>query len=97
MWDTRGHCWVETTKEVPELDGVVFVGRARVDLGRTDEDTLVEPFRTITVCTYEGTAPDVSSWRLKGTGLKNVRGAFKAENGVVTVLPEHSGLLLIVR
>ena len=85
------------TKEVPALDGVSFAGRARVDLGRTDEDPLVEPFRTITVCTYEGTAPDVSGWRLKGTGLRNIRGAFKAADGVVTVLPEHSGLLLIVR
>ena len=76
---------------------MAFAERARVDLGRTGEDPLVEPFRTITVCTYEGVAPDVSSWRLKGTGLKNVRGAFKAENGVVTVQPEYAGLLLFFR
>mgnify|MGYP003324753049 CR=1 FL=1 len=85
------------TEEAPALDDVSFAGRFKVDLGRTTEDPLVEPFGTFTVCTYEGATPDVSNWKLKGTGLKNVGGEFVAKDGVVTCTPTHVGLLLLVR
>ena len=85
------------TLAAPALSGIVSAGSFRVDLGRTAENPLAEPFRPITVCTYEGAAPDVSGWRLKGTGLSNVRGVFTAANGVVTVTPECVGVLIIVR
>ena len=85
------------TLAAPVLSGVASAGSFRVNLGRTTENPLVEPFRPITVCTYEGAAPNVSGWRLKGTGLSNVRGIFTAANGVVTVMPEHVGVLMIVR
>ena len=85
------------TLAAPALSGIVSAGSFRVDLGRTAENPLAEPFRPITVCTYEGEAPDVSGWRLKGTGLSNVRGVFTAANGVVTVTPECVGVLIIVR
>lgn len=85
------------TLAAPVLSGISSSGSFRVDLGRTAENPLVEPFRPITVCTYEGAAPNVSGWRLRGTGVSNVRGVFTAANGVVTVTPEHTGILMIVR
>ena len=85
------------TEDAPALDGVTFAGRVKVDLGRTAENPLAEPFGTFTVCTYAGAAPDVSGWKLKGTGLKNMGGEFVAKDGVVTCTPTHVGLLLLVR
>ena len=56
------------TLEAPVLSGISSAGSFRVDLGRTDENPLAEPFRPIAVCTYEGADPNVSGWRLKGDG-----------------------------
>lgn len=83
--------------DIPDLSGVSIDGTFKVDLGRTAENPLAEPFAPIVVYRYTETAPDVSTWRLKGTGLKNVRGIFTAKDGVVTVLPYYSGTTLIVR
>ena len=85
------------TLAAPVLSGISFAGSFRVDLGRTAENPLAEPFRPITVCTYEGADPNVSGWRLKGTGISNVRGVFAAKDGVVTVTPERVGIVMIVR
>lgn len=72
-------------------------GGATVDLGRTADDPLARPFRAITVARYTGAAPDVSGWKLAGTGLSQVKGAFSAADGEVRVLPRMTGCTVILR
>lgn len=83
--------------DVPTVSNVAFGGIVRVDLGRTTDNPLTEPFKTFTVLKYTGAVPNVSKLRLKGTGVKYLGGEFKAESGVVTCTPKFSGSLLIVR
>ena len=83
--------------DVPNFNGVTFTGRTTVDLGRTEDDPIPQPSKTFVVGTFEGTAPDVSKLKLKGTGLRNVRGVFAAANGVITCTPELTGMAIIVR
>jgi autotransporter-associated beta strand protein len=74
-------------------------GYVKVDLGRTSEESSLTPLpsEAFTVLKYEAAAPDVSSWRLRGSGLKGVRGVFNASNGVVTCSIEPTGLTVIIR
>lgn len=72
-------------------------GGATVDLGRTADEPLARPLRTITVARYTGAAPDVSGWKLAGTGLSQVKGAFSAADGEVRVLPRTTGCTIILR
>lgn len=74
-----------------------FGGGVKVDLGRTAETALAMPYpKNVLVARYAGAAPDVSSWRLVGTGVKGVRGKFTAANGEVRMDVEPAGSLLIV-
>ena len=70
-----------------------------MDLGRTESDPVDGnlPSVAFTVLSYEGAAPNVSSWRLRGTGLKGVRGVFTAAAGEVKCTIVPSGTMLIVR
>jgi len=77
--------------------GCTFAGRTTVDLGRTSEAPLPEPFVEIPVARYSGAAPDVSRWKLVGTGHEDVRGTFTARDGTIFVLPGRKGMVLIVR
>lgn len=80
-----------------DTDGLVLSGRVRVDFGRTEENPIVLPSDPIVIGTYSGAVPDVSSWKLVGTGLKGVSGTFVAAAGQIAVTPEHRGLMLIFR
>ena len=73
------------------------VKRLVVDFGRTAENPVAEPFKTIVVGTYSGAAPSLANWRVAGTGLHNVRGVFEAKDGKILLTLEHTGLLLLVR
>lgn len=84
------------TLSAPNLEGLSFAGRVRVDFGRDESEPLVLG-KAYEVARYSGTAPDVGGWRVKNTGHSSVKGAFVAANGVVTVTVEPSGLILLVR
>lgn len=74
-----------------------FAGRTTVDLGRTVDNPIPEPFVEIPVARYSGATPAVGRWKLVGTGCEHVRGKFVAREGVVFVLPERTGMVLYVR
>lgn len=80
-----------------DTDGLVLSGRVRVDFGRTEENPIILPSDPIVIGTYSGAAPDVSNWKLVGTGLKGIGGTFVAAAGQIAVMPEHRGLMLIFR
>lgn len=73
------------------------IGRIKFDLGRTDVNPVMEPFGTIVVAHYTGGTPDLSRFRVVGTGLRNVKGVFTAVDGEIRMTLEHTGMLLIVR
>jgi hypothetical protein len=86
------------TLERPTFSGITTGGRFRVSLGRTRENPISEPFRPVAVCTWSGgSEPDLSAWRLRGTGISNVRGVFYVDAGVVYVLPEKTGTAIVVK
>lgn len=90
--------WVVAVK--PTLDtanGLSITGRVVVDLGRTAADALERPFHAVEVAIYTGAAPDVSQWKLTGTGIKNTVGEFTAEDGKVYVMPTQGGLVMVFR
>ena len=71
-------------------------GRITVDFGRTEDNPLAVG-KTYKAAEYTGAEPDVSSWRLTGSGIRNVRGRFSCADGVVSVVPEYAGLSIIFR
>ena len=76
---------------------VSFAKRTVVDLGRTEEDPLPQPFSAIRVANFTGTPPDVGGWRLAGTGNQEVRGDFSVHDGGVWVMPRIPGMLILVK
>ena len=84
-------------EDLLNLSNVGFEGRTVVDLGRTAEDPLTQPFYRICIANFTGTAPAVGGWKLKGTGLSNVRGDFSISEGGVWVLPKSTGMVIIFR
>ncbi len=88
-----GQTW--KTETTPCFSGCTFTGRTRVDLGRTAQDPLSLPYRSLVVARYCGEAPDVSRWRLVGTGIKRTKGVFSADNGVVSVRADVADSLVI--
>ena len=87
--------------DAPILSGAEVSGRVTVDLGHGEDDPLdIATLVDLTVAHIDGgTVPDVSQWRLAGTGHKNVRGTFVIRpDGAVVLTEAHvSGLLLIIR
>ena len=86
--------------EVPTVAAdAAFSGTVRVSAGRTAENPLVEPYATFDVVKYEGSAPDVSAFRLRGTGVSGLRGKFAVDAGrqVVVCTPEKHGFIIEVR
>ena len=86
--------------EVPTVaSDVTFSGTVRVLAGRTAETPLSEPYATFDVLKYDGSAPDVSAFRLRGTGVSGLRGKFAVDAGrqVVVCTPEKHGFILEVR
>ena len=83
---------------VPTLDSCTISGRVTVDCGHSAESPLAVPMGTpVAVCRFSGPAPDVSGWRLVGTGAKSVRGSFSVSGDTVMMTAEKAGCLLIVR
>ena len=89
--------WNVLSGALPNLDASVTVRRLVVDFGRTAENPVAEPFKTIVIGTYAGAAPSLANWRVTGTGLRNVRGVFEAKDGRILLTLEHTGLLMLVR
>jgi len=83
-------------EDVLNLSNVGFEGVTVVDLGRTAEDPLPQPISKIRIANFTGSAPAVGGWKLKGTGLPNVRGDFSISEGGVWVLPKSTGFIVIV-
>ena len=78
---------------------VTLEGRVTVDLDRTGPGLNFDKTKPFRVLAYTGTAPNVSRWKLVGTGIESgVRGVFVAADGVVTcTLADPLGLAIIVR
>lgn len=78
--------------------GVSLSGRVTVDLGRTEPGLVFDKTVSFRVLAYTGAAPDVSRWKLVGTGLENARGVFTAADGFVTCrLSNPPGFIFILR
>lgn len=88
---------VEHPIKLDESDGLALTGRVSVDLGRTADDPIVLPMEAFEIGTYVGAAPDVSGWKLVGTGVDRCRGKFAVQSGKITVKPYVGGLTIIVR
>ncbi|HOF62269.1 MAG TPA: hypothetical protein P5125_01480 [Kiritimatiellia bacterium] len=86
-----------TVAATPLFENCAFVGRTDVDLGRS-ENPLVRPYpQDVVVAHYTGTVPDVSRWRVTGTGVTNLRGTFTAEGGVIRMSLNHSGFTITIK
>ena len=88
--------------EVPLFDGCTFSGTVWVDLGRTADNPLSEEMpEHLTVARFNGIAPDVSGWRLKGysTGVSSLKGEFTVDktSGEVRMSVKRSGFMMLVR
>ena len=86
--------------DVPTFENCTVSGRACFDFGRTAESPLSakRPAAPMVVARFTGSAPDVSSWRISGTGLGRMRGRFQVDgSGQVLLSVEESGFSLVVR
>lgn len=83
----------------PRFENAVFGGRTVVDFGRTEDSPLDwRNTPVLTVAKFAGAFPDVSGWRVKGTGNRNVGGKFTvSDDGIVSVKLAWRGLTLFVR
>ena len=83
---------------VPVFDGCAISGRVRVDCGRTEENPLAVPCGTpVVVARFSGSAPDVSGWRLLGSGVPGAHGVFSVQGDTVVMTVSKPGFTLIVR
>lgn len=83
----------------PQFEDAAFGGRTFVDFARTAENPLDwRNTPALQVAKFAGSVPDISAWRVKGTGNRNVGGKFTvSEDGVVSVSLVWKGLVLIAR
>lgn len=81
----------------PMFADCTFADRVTVECGHGEGTALALPSPEVVVARYTGTAPDVSRWRVRGTGGTGVRGAFTAANGEIKMTAFVGGLILIVR
>ncbi len=73
-------------------------GHITVDLGHTAENPLAMPYpQHLLVARYTGTAPDVLRWRMKGSGVSELRGKCVAENGEIRMRVYQAGFLVNFR
>ena len=85
--------------DVPTFDGCAFSGEVKVDFGRTAENPLSEAKPTnLLVAKFANGAPDVSAWRLVGTGRQQLKGKFTATpSGEVRMAVFVGGSVVIVK
>lgn len=81
----------------PLFANCTFADRVTVECGHGEGTALALPSPEVVVARYTGTAPDVSRWRVRGTGGTSVRGIFTAANGEIKMTASAVGLILIVR
>lgn len=87
-----------TDENVPTQDGVTLSGAVSVDFGRADGDPLPAPYPAdLVVAKYTGADPDVSSWKVIGTGRRSIKGRFTAADGQVKATLSRNGCVLIFR
>ena len=82
---------------VPTFNSCSFSGKTTVDCSHDESNPLPMPSGVVVVAKYLGSAPDVASWRLSGTGRRNVRAVFSANDGEITMQVDYSGTVLIVK
>ncbi len=85
---------------VPTFDNCSFATDVRhvVTLGRTLDTALARPFRKgVLVARYVGEAPNVSKWKLAGTGIPSCIGTFTAANGEIRMDVKLSGMTFILK
>lgn len=86
------------TNGVPHFSDCTFTGSVKVDFGRAEDSALVSLPRDVLVARYSGTTkPRTGAWRLRGTGLRHVRGIFRARDGEVRMDAVPCGTVFIVR
>ena len=86
--------------EVPTIaSDLALSGTIRVSAGRTSETPLQEPYAAFDVLKYDGDAPDVGSFRLRDTGVRNLGGEFAVDavRKVVVCTPSMLGGVILVR
>ena len=86
--------------EVPTIaSDLALSGTIRVSAGRTSETPLQEPYAAFDVLKYDGDAPDVASFRLRDTGVRNLGGEFAVDavRKVVVCTPSMLGGVILVR
>ena len=83
----------------PSLENAGFVGRTVIDFGCTEDSPLDwRNTPVLPVAKFMGSVPDVSAWRVKGTGSRSVGGKFTVSgDGVVSIKLAWRGLTLFVR
>ena len=83
--------------QVLTLADFTSTGRVTVDLGRTAANPLPRGAAGILVARYTGAAPDLGSWKVAGSGLDCVAGAFTAGNGEIRLAVRSAGAVIYVR
>ena len=88
--------WTPTA--VPTFEDA-SVGRCFVDFGRTAENPLPTTLpEGLVVAHFTGAAPNVSRWRLCGTGLVSVGGTFSVTaGGDVLMTARQKGITILIR
>ena len=86
-----------TVGATPLFDGCSFAGRVVVDCGHSTGTPLPTCQTPVVVARYTGPAPDVSSWRVSGTGMPRVGGSFTAADGQISMTVASKGLAIIYR
>ena len=85
-----------TVAETLCLDSVSVSGRVAVDLGHTADNPVHSLPSNLVVARISGAPPDVSGWRLVGTGIHNARGVFRIDGDNVVVDVIVGGMMIFV-
>lgn len=88
---------VHETGETPVFDGVTASSPVRIDLGRDTADPFVTLPKNLKVAELGDAPSSIPSWKLVGTGRRNVRGVFRVTDGAVYVDAVEAGSVIVVR
>ncbi|HNX04400.1 MAG TPA: hypothetical protein PKI32_02800, partial [Opitutales bacterium] len=87
-----------TVPEILTFKDCTFGGTTLVDFGRTSTNKVERPFPTVTVAKWSGaSAPNVSGWKLTGTGEAMVAGVFSIAGDEIRVTPRIIGMVISLR
>jgi len=87
-----------TVTEILTFKDGTFVGTTLVDFGRASTNKIERPFPTVTVARWSGaSAPNVSGWKLTGTGEPLVAGVFSIAGDEIRVTPRVIGMVISLR